>query len=260
MLLCIDIGNSNIKLGLFDKNDMVMHWRIATNRSSLPDEYAVLLLNLFEIDRIKKDEIKGCAISSVAPPLTEVFVELSRQYLKLEPIMFETSMDIGMKINTDYPNEVGSDLIMNALAAREMYNSAVIVVGFGTATTFTAVSAAGNVEGVAIAPGILTSTQTLFQTASTLPLVALKNPESAIGKNTIESIRAGIVYGFVGLTEKLIEKMKNELGGDPHVVATGGLASLIATETDVFDVVEPNLALIGLRILVDLTDVSKSPE
>ncbi len=260
MLLCIDIGNSNIKLGLFDQNGMIKHWRISTNRSNLPDEYAVLLLNLFEINEIKKDDINICAISSVAPPLTEVFVELSKQYLNLDPIMFDTSMDIGMKINTDYPSEVGSDLIMNALAAWDMYHSEVIVVGFGTATTFTAVSAEGNIEGVAIAPGILTSTQTLFQTASTLPLVALKNPKNVIGKNTIESIRSGIVYGFVGLTEKLIEKMKHELGGNPHVVATGGLASLIASETDIFDAVEPNLALIGLRILVDLTDVSMEPD
>lgn len=260
MLLCIDIGNSNIKLGLFDQNGMLKHWRISTNRSNLPDEYAVLLLNLFEIDDIKKDDIKACAISSVAPPLTEVFVDLSQHYLNLTPVMFDTSMNIGMKINTDYPNEVGSDLIMNALAAREMYNTAVIVVGFGTATTFTAVSSAGNLEGVAIAPGILTSTQTLFQTASTLPLVALKNPEAAIGKNTIESIRAGIVYGFVGLTEKLIDKMKNELGGNPHVIATGGLASLIASETDIFDAVEPNLPLIGLKLLVDLIDKSQKPK
>ena len=255
MLLCIDIGNTNIKLGLFEGEEMRMHWRISTDRSNLTDEYAMLIINLFLSQGIEAQAIDTCAISSVVPPLTQVFVELSRRHLKLEPLMYDSSMRIGMKINTDNPAEVGPDLIMNALAAREILGAPVIIVGFGTATTFTAVSSTGDLEGVAIAPGILTSTTTLFQTASTLPQVALVHPKAAIGKNTVESMRAGIVYGFVGLVEQVVERMKYELGGKPRVIATGGLAELIAPETMVIDHVEPNLALIGLRLMVELQDL-----
>ena len=254
MLLCIDIGNTNIKLGLFDPKGIRTQWRISTNRTNLSDEYAVLIVNLFKVENIKLNEVTACAISSVVPPLTEVFVDLSHRYLHLTPIMYVPGMDIGMEINTDYPSEVGSDLIMNALAAREMYGSPVIVVGYGTATTFTAVSEDGNLAGVAIAPGVLTSTNTLFRTASTLPLVALRYPDVAIGKNTNDSMRAGIVIGFVGLTEKLVIQMKTELGGNPRVIATGGLAPLIAPGTNMIDAIEPNLALIGLKILVEKVD------
>jgi len=252
MLLCIDIGNTNIKLGLFQKENMKKHWRIATDQSKLADEYAVLMTQLFEIDKINFKEVTAIAISSVVPPLTLIFIELCQRYFDISPLMYEPKMNIGMKINTDYPAEVGSDLIMNALAAFQKYNSAVIIVGFGTATSFVAVSEFGDLEGVAIAPGILTSADSLFRSASALPQVALSHPKVAIGKNTMDSMRSGIVFGFVGLVESLIRKMKIELGSDAHVIATGGLAQLIAPETELIEFVEPNLALIGLKRLYDI--------
>jgi type III pantothenate kinase len=252
MLLCIDIGNTNIKLGLFEGEQMRSHWRIATDRARLADEYAMLLKNLFHSEGVTLADISGCAISSVVPLLTQVFFELVQRYLKQDPLILGPNTVTGMKINTDYPAEVGSDLVMNALGARQMYGTPVIVIGFGTATTFVAVSADGNLEGVAIAPGVATSGDSLFRATSTLPQVALVHPPSAIGKNTIHSLQAGFVFGFAGLVEKLVTHLQAELGGSARVVATGGLASLIVAETQVIEAVEPNLALIGLRILYSL--------
>jgi len=252
MLFCIDIGNTNIKLGLFQGDDMQNHWRISTDQSKLADEYAVLLTQLFEIEKINFKGVTAVAISSVVPPLTLIFVELCQRYFNLTPLMYEPNMNIGMRINTDYPAEVGPDLVMNALAAFQIYQSSVIIIGFGTATSFVAVSEFGDLEGVAIAPGILTSANSLFRSASALPQVALSHPKVAIGKNTMDSMRSGIVFGFVGLVEKLIRKMKEEMGSDAHVIATGGLASLIAPETNLIERVEPNLALIGLKRLYEI--------
>jgi type III pantothenate kinase len=249
MLLCIDIGNTNIKLGLFEGEQMCCHWRIATNRNRLTDEYAMLLIDLFKSHGITIQQIDGCAISSVVPILSEVFAELAQRYLNLEPLILGPGIETGMKINTDYPSEVGSDLVMNALAARHLYGAPVIVISIGTATTFVAVSAQGDIEGVAIAPGIATSGDSLFRATSTLPQVALTRPQSAIGKNTIRSIQAGFVFGFAGLVKELVERIQLELGGHARVIATGGLAPVIVPEIQAIEAVEPNLALIGLRLL-----------
>lgn len=253
MLLCIDIGNSEIKLGLFDGNEMRKHWRIATDQTRLADEYAVLMTQLFEVNKINFTEVGGVAISSVVPPLTLTFIELCNNYLHLEPVMYEPDRNLGMKINTEYPAEVGTDLIMNSLAAYQLFRTESIVVGFGTATSFIAISSEGDLEGVAIAPGILASANSLFRSAAALPQVALSHPKHAIGKNTLDSMRSGIVYGFVGLVEGLITRMKKEIGGNPQVIATGGLASLIAPETAMIEVVEPNLALIGLKRMYEIS-------
>ena len=252
MLLCIDIGNTNIKLGLFEGETMRSHWRIATDRANLADEYAVLLLNLFASEGMQKTDITGCAISSVVPALTSVFSELVNQYFKLDALILEADTFTGMKINTDYPAEVGSDLVMNALAARHLYGAPLIVIGFGTATTFVAVSAQGDFEGVAIAPGIMTSGDSLFRATSTLPQVALARPAAAIGKNTVHSMQAGFVFGFTGLVKELVSRLQAELGGNARVIATGGMSALIGPETGVIDVVEPSLALIGLRLLYQI--------
>ncbi len=249
MLLCIDIGNTNTKLGLFEGETMRSHWRIATDRANLADEYAVLLLNLFEAEGVKIREITGCAISSVVPALTLVFSELVSHYFKLDALILQAGTFTGMKINTDYPAEVGSDLVMNALAARHLYGTPLIVIGFGTATTFVAVSDQGDLEGVAIAPGIITSGDSLFRATSTLPQVALIRPPAAIGKNTIHSMQAGFVFGFTGLVKEMVRRLQDELGGKAKVIATGGMAALIGPETGVVDAIEPDLALIGLRLL-----------
>jgi type III pantothenate kinase len=257
MLLCVDIGNTNIKLGLFREDEMVHRWRISTNRTNLADEYGVLICNLFESKDISVDEINGCAISSVVPGLTQEFIDMSEKYFNLSPTIYGPEIDIGMKINTDYPSEVGHDLIMNALAARKLYGKPVIVVGFGTATSFVAVSESGNLEGVAIAPGVVSSSESLFRTASTLPRVALMTPKVAIGKNTIQSMRSGIVFGFSGMVKEVVQRMKIEISGDPKVVATGGMATLIAPECDIIDVVQSNLALLGLKEMFELNQSIK---
>lgn len=251
MLLCVDIGNTNIKMGLFNGDQMCCHWRVATDRNRLADEYAVLLLNLLATSGVSVTNVKGCAVSSVVPALTQVFEEIAHRYLKQEALMIGDGVDLGMRINTDYPSEVGTDLIVNALAARHLYGTPVIVVGFGTATTFSAVSAEGDFEGVSIAPGILTSSDSLFRATATLPQVALARPPAAIGKNTLQSMRSGIVFGFAELVDGMVKRIRRELGGVARVVATGGLAELIAPESQSIEVVEPNLALIGLRLLYE---------
>jgi type III pantothenate kinase len=252
MLLCIDIGNTNIKLGLFNGEKMVKRWRISTDRTNLADEYAMLLLNLFSSDGIDIGKLSGCAISSVVPALAQVFDEITRRYLNLEPIIISAETRTGMRINTEYPAEVGPDLIMNAYAARHLFGAPVIVVGFGTATSFSAVSAQGDFEGVSIAPGIVASAEALFRSAAALPQVALKRPQAAIGKNTIKSLQSGLVFGFAALVDGVVTRMKNELGGEARVVATGGLAELIVPETTIIETIEPNLALIGLRLVYEL--------
>lgn len=252
MLLCIDIGNTNIKLGLFKGEQLRSRWRLATDRDRLADEYAVLLLNLFAAEGLKLNLIRGCAISSVVPSLTSTFSEMARRYLKQDALILTPETFTGMKINTEYPAEVGSDLIVNALAARHLYGTPAIVVAFGTATTFVAISAKGDFEGVAIAPGVATSGDSLFRATSTLPQVALARPPAAIGKNTIQSMQSGFVFGFTGLVEKIIQRIQAELGGNARVIATGGLASLIAPETPLIEIIEPDLALTGLRLLYEL--------
>ncbi len=252
MLLCIDIGNSNIKLGLFKGEELRYSWRINTNRSSLADEYASLILNLFEAEEIPVEEISGCALSSVVPTLTQEFVDFSKRYLRHQPVIPGPDTRTDVVVNTEYPAEVGSDLIMYALAARQLYGTPVIIVGLGTATTLTAVSKEGALEGVAIAPGIYTSANSLSTSTSALPRIALARPESVIGKNTIKSLQAGLVFGFTALIEGLVKRMQDELGSGAHVVATGGLAPVIVNETRVIDSVEPNLALIGLRLMYEM--------
>jgi type III pantothenate kinase len=252
MLLCIDIGNTNIKLGLFDKDKLRAHWRIATDRNRLTDEYAMLLLDLFAAERIVVSDVTGCIISSVVPPLSPVFTELAARYLRQTPVVVGPGIKTGLSIRTDNPAEVGADLIVNAVAARQLYGAPVIVIAFGTATTFSAVSAQGDFVGVAIAPGVYTGAEVLFRFAAKLPQVELARPPHAIGKNTIHSMQAGLVFGYAGLVAGLVKRMRAELGGEARVVATGGLAELIAAEADVIEVVEPDLTLIGLRMIHEM--------
>jgi type III pantothenate kinase len=251
MLLCIDIGNTNIKLGLYKGEELVTHWRIYTNENKLSDEYSVLVLSLFESEGINKDEIDGCAISSVVPELTIAFKDLVNRHLDLEPVIVGYVKHPVIHINADNPKEVGPDLIANAVGAVALYGAPCIVIGFGTATTFSAISASGEFEGVAIAPGIITAASSLFEAGAMLPAVDLHKPEKVIGKNTILSLQSGLIYGFAGLVEGLVARLKKELGGKARVVATGGLASLIADEVTCIDAVEPELTLLGVRIIYE---------
>ena len=251
MLLCIDIGNTNIKLGLYKGEKLVTHWRIYTNENKLSDEYSVLVLSLFESENVDKDEIDGCAISSVVPELTIAFRDLVKRHLNLEPVIVGNVKRPVIHINADNPKEVGPDLIANAVGAVSLYGAPCIVIGFGTATTFSAVSASGDFEGVAIAPGIITAASSLFEAGAMLPAVDLHKPEKVIGKNTILSLQSGLIFGFAGLVEGLVARLKKELGGEAKVVATGGLANLIADEVTCIDAVEPELTLLGLRIIYE---------
>ena len=251
MLLCIDIGNTNIKLGLFEGDCLRHNWRIATERARLADEYAMLLLDLFASQGLDRQAVTGCAISSVVPALTGVFSDLARRHLKQEPLIAGPGSVTGMAVHTDYPTEVGSDLITSALAARHLYGAPLIVVGFGTATTFSAVSATGDFEGVAIAPGVMSGAEALFQFTARLPQVEMSRPPAAIGKNTVHSMQSGLVWGFAALVDGLVKRIQAELGGHARVIATGGLAGLIAAETDAIEAVEPDLVLVGLRLIYE---------
>jgi type III pantothenate kinase len=237
---------------LFDGDRLRAHWRIATDRAKLSDEYAILLINLFAAEHLQVGDVTGCAISSVVPALTPEFAAVSRRYLKQEPVIVGPGLKTGLSIRTDHPAEVGADLIVSAVAARQMYGAPVIIIGFGTATTFGAVSAQGDYVGVAIAPGVSTAAEALFRFAAKLPQVELARPPHAIGKNTIHSMQSGLIFGFAGLVEGLVERMRIELGGQARVIATGGLAELVAAETDVIEVVEPDLTLIGLRLIYQM--------
>jgi type III pantothenate kinase len=260
MLLCIDIGNTNIKFGIFKGNTVRNHWRIATDRARLADEYAMLLFDLFASEQVQPSDITGCAISSVVPALREEFGLLTRRYLKLEPVIVGPEIETGIPIHTDYPSELGPDLIANAVAAQSLYGAPVIAIAFGTATTFVAVSAQKVLEGVAIAPGIITGAESLFRGTATLPQVALARPAHAIGKNTIRSMQSGLVFGFAGLVEGVVRRMRAELGENTHVVATGGLANIIAPETNAIQTVEPDLTLIGIKMIYELNRPCPSAE
>jgi type III pantothenate kinase len=251
MLLCIDIGNTNIKLGLFEGERVQNHWRIATERNRLADEYAMFLLNLLASAGLRKEAVHGCVISSVVPALTQEFTEMARRYLNVEPLVIGSEIQDLMAIHTDFPAEVGPDLLVNAIAARQLYGAPVMVIGFGTATTFSVVSAEGTFEGVAIAPGVGTGAEALFRFAARLPQVELARPPHATGKNTIHSMQSGLIFGFAGLVEGLVKRLRAEWGESARVVATGGLAELIAKETPLIEVVEPDLTLIGLRWIYD---------
>lgn len=251
MLLCIDIGNTNIKFGLYKGDKLITHWRIFTDTSKLADEYAVLLLSLFASESIHKEDINGCAISSVVPELTIAFHDLVKRHLDLEAVIVGSVKKPIIRINTDNPAEVGPDLIANAVGAISLYGTPVIVIGFGTATTFSAVSKDKVFEGVAIAPGIGTGAESLFDAGAMLPEVDLHRPDHVIGKNTILSLQSGLIYGFAGLVEGIVSRMKTELGGDAKVVATGGLANLISGEVSCIDAVEPELTLLGVRMIYE---------
>jgi type III pantothenate kinase len=257
MLLAIDIGNTNIKLGVYDGERLVRNWRLATERHTLADEYAALINNLLAMAGLDARQIDGCVISCVVPPLTGQFRELCRVYLHVEPVMLSAGILTGLRYEIDAPHELGADRIANALATYRHYGGPAIAIGFGTATIFDVVSADGAYIGGAIAPGLGISADALFRLAARLYQVELIRPQRVIGKNTAEHLQAGLIVGYAGLVEGLVRRMQAELGGPCPVVATGGLADQIAGETDVITVVDPNLTLEGLRLIYEMNDGSK---
>jgi len=249
MLLAIDIGNTNITLGVLENGGLRATWRIATGIHRMTDEYAVLLLNFLHQRDLDTADITKIAMCSVVPPLTTIFEELAERYFHIAPLVVGTGVKTGVRIRMDNPKEVGADRIVNAAAAHHLYSGPVIILDLGTATTFDTVSKEGDYLGGAIAPGISTAAEALFTRAAMLPRVELTRPQHAIGTNTITAMQSGLVFGYVGLVEGIITRIQQELEEKAKVVATGGYSELIAKETSVIDIVNLDLTLIGLRLI-----------
>lgn len=254
MLLTIDIGNTNITLGLYEGNSLNASWRIRTIHEKTTDEYGILMEQLFRHRGYRPEQVTGAAMASVVPPLTPVFVQACRQYIGQTPLVVDAGVRTGVRIRYDNPREVGADRVVDAAAVRALYRLPACVVDFGTATTFDAVSAEGDYLGGAIAPGIGIAAQALFERTAKLPRVELTRPPSVIGRNTIHSMQSGILFGYVGLVEGMVARFKAELGPETCVVATGGLAEIVARETDVIEIVDPWLTLHGLRVIYELNN------
>lgn len=251
MLLAIDVGNTQTVIGVFDGNNLKAHFRISTNKEETGDELAVTLTNLLSLEALSLSDIKALVVSSVVPHCTASLEEMADKVLGLEPLLVGPGTKTGMPILYDNPHEVGADRIANAVAAYELYSGPVIVIDFGTATTFDAVSKKGEYLGGAIAPGIEISAEALFEVAAKLSKVDLEAPQSVIGKNTRSSMQAGIILGHAGLVDSIIRRMKDEMKNDAKVVATGGLAELIAPNCQTNLEVNPLLTLVGLKKIYD---------
>ncbi len=250
MLLALDVGNTNVTIGVFEGATVRATWRIATDVERLPDEYAVTVLGLLQTEEVPRSAVTHAVMASVVPDLTKVFEQLCGRYFSVEPLVIGTGTKTGVRIVYDNPREVGADRIVDVVAALELYGPPpLIIVDFGTATVFDAVSAEGDYLGGAIAPGIGISSEALFERAAKLYRVELERPKTAIGKNTVAAIQSGTLYGYVGLIEGMVARFQKELGGNARVIATGGWAELLAKETQVFDAVDQNLTLTGLRLL-----------
>ena len=252
MLLAIDIGNTNITLGVYDGDSLVATWRISTDVNKQADEYAVLFNGLLQIRGMQESTITEIVVCSVVPPLTGVFEEFCQSHFGLKPLVVGTGVKTGMRILYENPRDVGADRVADAVAAFQKYGGPVIVVDLGTATVFDAVSKDGEYLGGAIAPGVGVAADALVARASKLTRVELTAPHDAIGRTPSASMQSGLIFGYVGLIEGLVARFKKEMGPDVKVVATGGLAGTIASETDVLDAVDPDLTLEGLKLIHEM--------
>ncbi len=249
MLLAIDIGNTNVVFGVFEGEQLRATWRMATDVHQMADEYGILLLNLIEHKGMDVSAIKEVALCSVVPPLTTTFLDLSQRYFHTTPLVVGAGVRTGVRIRTDNPREVGADRIADAVAAHHLYGGPVIIVDLGTTTVFGIVSREGDYIGGVIATGIATAAEALFTRTAQLPRVELVPPKRVIGTNTVAAMQSGIIYGYASLVEGMLARIQKELGEKALVVATGGYAELIARETKVIDKVNPDLTLIGLRLI-----------
>jgi len=252
MLMVFDIANTNIKIGLFDDELLIANWRISTGVHRMPDEYGIMLYTLLRKERIAAHEVTACAISCVVPPLLTVFNEMMLKYFHVKPLIVGPGVKTGVKIHMDNPKEVGADLIANAAAAIKLYTTPIIVVALGTATAFAAVSKDAEYLGGVIAPGIGISLEALYTRTSALPRVDLVRPKKTIGPNTVAAMQSGTIFGWAGLIDGIVERIREELGEKAMVVATGGYANLIAKESKTIDKVNPELTLQGIKIIHDL--------
>jgi type III pantothenate kinase len=258
LLLAIDVGNTGVGLGVFNKNELKVTWRMATSISRTPDEYAALLFPLLHEAGLKSSEITDVCICSVVPPLVGTLEELFERHFGVKPMVVSTGTKTGVKIRMDNPREVGADRIVHSAAAYHLYGGPLIIVDMGTATTFDTMTKNGEYTGGAIAPGIQTGAEALFSRTAMLPRVNLMRPTKAIGSNTIAAMQSGIVFGYVSLIEGMISRIQKELPEKAKVVLTGGFTDIIARETKLIDIVNPNLIFLGLRLIYDMNHSKKS--
>ena len=252
MLLVIDIGNTNIVMGIYDGTHLLKDWRIRSERNTTEDEFNLLVSNLFAASNINTDEIDKTIISCVVPPMVTILDSFCHKYLGHAPYWVDEKSAAGMPILYSNPAEVGADRIVNAVAAFHKYKGSLVVVDFGTATTFDAISEKGEYLGGAISPGIMISSEALFKKASKLPRVEIfKPPERVIGKDTASSMKSGIIYGYAGLVDGIVKRMKTEMGTNPKIIATGGSAKIMAEICESIDMVDTSLTLEGLRIIYE---------
>lgn len=252
MLLCIDIGNTNITLGLYDGVASGPRWRLATTHERMPDEFGVQLLGLLAHKNISPENVDCAVIASVVPQLTEQWVQVCQTYLGCTPLVIDSSTNTGVQILIDNPQSVGADRIVDVAAAHQLYGGPACIVDFGTATTFDAVSDEGDYLGGAIAPGIGIAADALAQRTAKLPRVDIAAPPNPIGRNTVHAMQSGLLYGYVGLVEGMVARFRMELGPEIKVIATGGLAELVAQHTNVLTITAPWLTLDGLRLIYEM--------
>lgn len=255
MILVVDVGNTNIVLGVYKDSEIISSWRISTDAKKTSDEYSIQFMQLFIQGNLKPDDIKGIIISSVVPNIMHSLENMIKKIFGINPLVVGPGVKTGINIKYDNPKEVGADRIVNAVAAHEKYRKDLIIIDFGTATTFCALTKDANYLGGCITPGIRISSDALFDRAAKLPRVELEVPKNIICKNTVSSMQAGIIYGYIGQVEYIVNKIKKEMkdlgAAEPLVIATGGLANLIANETNFIDKVDSSLTLEGLRIIYE---------
>lgn len=256
MVLAVDVGNTNVVVGIFQGNDLVADWRLATNSHTMPDEYAVLLYGLLGHSGLSMGSIDSAIIASVVPKVTANFREMLEKYAKARVLVVGPDIETGVKIGLDNPKEVGADRVVNALAAHRIYGGPALVVDLGTATTFDAVSADGVYLGGAISPGMLTSVEALSRATARLPRIDMVRPARAMGKDTLTAMQSGIVLGHAALVEGMVRRISAEMDGEPKVIATGGLCNVMAEEVPAITIVDKNLTLKGLRLMYDLNVAS----
>jgi type III pantothenate kinase len=252
MLLAIDLGNTNLTLGLYDGDQLGAHWRLATDHARMPDEYGLQFLGLLEHAGHAPGDLTGICLASVVPPLTGRVLEACRRYLKREPLLVDAGVKTGIKIRYEDPRTVGADRVADAVAVMHLHGGPACVVDFGTATTFNALTRDGEYLGGAITAGVHLAAEALFTRAAKLPRIDLQRPPSVIGRNTVHAMQSGLLFGYVCMVEGMVARFRTELGEDMKVIAAGGLSELIAGETQVVDIIAPWLTLDGLRILWEI--------